>query len=214
MVMRAEEPVERVHLVDDDPDVRDAVGFLLETEGYVVAAFADADDLLATVGADSRGCLVLDVRLPGMSGLELQQELNHRGVRMPVLFISGHGDIPMAVRAINAGALDFIEKPFRDDLLLEKVDNALNLDRERLHGQRRQSDLEARLERLTTREREVMECMLRGRLNKQIADELGLSPRTVEVHRARVLEKLEARNGSDMVRLVLSTESYRGWLLG
>lgn len=202
-----------VYLVDDDPDVLDAVSFLLEADGYRVAAFADPAAALKALGPDHRGCLVLDVRLPGMTGLELHQRLRDQQVLMPVLFISGHGDIPLAVRAINAGALDFIEKPFHDAVLLEKVANAIELDDSQYAHIARQDELEARLERLTPRERQVMEAMMQGKLNKVIADELDVSPRTVEVHRARVLEKLEARNSSDMVRLVLSTERYRDWLL-
>ncbi|MCK8514796.1 response regulator [Methylonatrum kenyense] len=204
---------ETVYLVDDDPDVLDAVTFLLEADGYRVEAFADPFAALKALGPDHRGCLVLDVRLPGMTGLELHQKLRQQHVLMPVLFISGHGDIPLAVRAINAGALDFIEKPFHDMVLLEKVANAIELDGSQYVHITRQDELEARLERLTPRERQVMEAMMQGKLNKVIADELDVSPRTVEVHRARVLDKLEARNSSDMVRLVLSTERYRDWLL-
>ncbi len=203
----------QVHLVDDDPDVRHAVTFLLEAEGHQVTAYPDPGSLLEAITQSHRGCLLLDVRLPGMSGLELHARLQAQGVDMPALFISGHGDIPMAVRAINAGALDFIEKPFRDELLLEKVANALEMDAHRSQEHARRDELEARLARLTPRERQVMEAMIQGKLNKVIAGELDVSPRTVEVHRARVLEKLKARNSSDMVRLVLSTESYRDWLL-
>ncbi len=206
------DPRPHVYLLDDDPDVRHAVTFLLETEGHSVIAFDTAESLLGAVNADCRGCLVLDVRLPGMTGLELQEKLGDQGIAMPILFISGHGDIPMAVRAINAGAMDFIEKPFRDELLLQKVADGLAADETQAERRSRRDSLEERLSRLTPREREVMEAMLEGKLNKVIADDLNVSPRTVEVHRARVLEKLEARNSSDMVRLVLSTDSYRDWI--
>lgn len=204
---------ERVIVVDDDPDVRDAATLLLSTAGYPVEALSTAEELLERIGPADRGCMVLDVRLPGMSGLALQQDLQARGVRMPVVFISGHGDIPMAVEAVNAGALDFLEKPFDDEALLERVEKALALDHERAEHAQAVATIEERIESLTPREREVMEQIVRGKLNKLIAADLGLSIRTVEVHRARVLEKMRARNGSEMVRLVLSTPAYRDWLV-
>ncbi len=204
---------EKVFVVDDDEDVREALGLLLHTAGLPVVTLDSPGALLQRVGPEQGGCLVLDVRLPGMNGLELQRALGERGVRMPILFITGHGDIPMAVRAVNAGALDFLEKPFDNEVLLARVRDALAQDREaRVHAAERIA-VERRLERLTDREREVMEAMLAGKLNKVIAHELGVSVRTVEVHRARVLEKLEAHNAPEMVRLVLSTPTYRHWLL-
>ena len=204
---------ETVYLVDDDVDVRDALVFLLESEGLPVRAFAEPRSMLDALDADSRGCLVLDVRLPQMDGLQLLAALRERSVTMPAVFISGHGDIPLAVRAVRAGALDFLEKPFRDEVLLEKVYNGLEIDRtaSESHSERRVG--EQRLDELTPREREVMEGMLQGKLNKIIASDLDVSVRTVEVHRANVLDKLHARNSSDMVRMVLSTERYRDWLL-
>lgn len=204
---------DRVYLVDDDPDVRDAVAFLLESDGLAVATFAEPQALLDRVDGTSRGCLVLDVRLPQMDGLQLLDALRSRSVDMPVVFISGHGDIPMAVRAVQAGALDFLEKPFRDEVLLEKVRNGLELDRHRRDHQAERAEVERRLDELTPRETEIMEGMLQGKLNKIIAHDLDISARTVEVHRANVLEKLHARNSSDMVRMVLSTDRYRDWLL-
>ncbi len=203
----------RVYLVDDDDDVRHAIGFLLRGEGLAVEDFAGPEQLLAAVTAESTGCLLLDVRLPGMDGLELQQALRARGVQMPIIFITGHGDIPMAVRAVNAGAMDFLEKPFRDQHLLNQIHKALAADAAARSEESRRLDVERRLRSLTPREREVMERMLEGKLNKVIAWELDVSIRTVEVHRARVLEKLDARNSSEMVRAVLSTETYRSWLL-
>jgi FixJ family two-component response regulator len=197
---------ESVFLVDDEEDVRDAVTFLLKTAGHRVEALASADALLQRVGPDDQGCLVLDVRLPGMTGLELQTRLAELDVRLPIIFISGHGDIPMAVHAVNAGALDFLEKPFDDEALLERVDKALELDRSRREAVARHREMESRLATLTPREREVMEEILRGKLNKIIAADLDMSVRTVEVHRARVEEKLGARNRSDMVRLVQYSE--------
>ena len=204
---------EKIYVVDDDEDVREALVFLLEAEDLDVAAFADPRSALETVTAESRGCLVLDVRLPQMDGLQLLEALRERDVTMPVLFISGHGDIPMAVRAVQSGALDFLEKPFRDEVLLEKVRNGLEVDREAREHEAERAVIEQRLDELTPRETDVMEGMLRGRLNKLIADDLNISARTVEVHRANVLDKLHARNSSDMVRMVLSTDRYRDWLL-
>lgn len=204
---------ERVILVDDDPDVRDAGSLLLSTSGYTVEALESAEALLERVTPHDRGCLLLDVRLPGMSGLVLQRTLRERGVRLPIVFISGHGDIPMAVEAVNDGALDFLEKPFDDEALIERIDRALALDREQSEHDRAVASIEERIESLTPRERDVMEEILRGKLNKVIAADLDLSIRTVEVHRARVLDKLQARNGSEMVRLVLSTPAYRDWLV-
>lgn len=204
---------ERVILVDDDPDVRDAGSLLLSTSGYTVEALESAEALLERVTPHDRGCLLLDVRLPGMSGLVLQRTLRKRGVRLPIVFISGHGDIPMAVEAVNDGALDFLEKPFDDEALIERIDRALALDREQSEHDRAVASIEERIESLTPRERDVMEEILRGKLNKVIAADLDLSIRTVEVHRARVLDKLQARNGSEMVRLVLSTPAYRDWLV-
>lgn len=204
---------EAVYLVDDDPDVRDAIVFLLENEGLPVRAFGEPQPLLDELDGSSRGCMVLDVRLPQMDGLQLLEALRKRSVEMPAIFISGHGDIPMAVRAVQAGALDFLEKPFRDEVLLEKVNNGLELDRHARESHSERLAVEKRLEELTPREREVMEGMLQGKLNKIIASDLDVSVRTVEVHRANVLDKLHARNSSDMVRLVLSTDRYRDWLL-
>jgi FixJ family two-component response regulator len=204
---------ETVFLVDDDPDVREAVTFLLQTERFRVRAFDSPEALLDFISGEHFGCLLLDVRLPGMDGLQLLQALRARNVHLPVLFISGHGDIPLAVRAINAGALDFIEKPFNDEVLLEKVGNALELNRCEREQKADRLDTERRLARLTPREREVMEGILQGKLSKVIAYEMGVSVRTVEVHRAHVLEKMAAKNSSDLVRLALSTESYRDWLL-
>lgn len=204
---------ETIFLVDDDPDVLDAVSFLLSTSGYRLATFDAADTLLDRLTPGEPGCLVLDVCLPRMNGLEIQETLAERGIHMPIIFITGHGDIPMAVRAVNNGALDFLEKPFDDNQLIELVDKGLARDRERRAQEEQRASIEAALDSLTPREREVMEEILRGKLNKIIAADLDMSVRTVEVHRARVLEKLGARNGSDMVRLVLSSGRYDDWHL-
>ena len=197
----------KVYLVDDDPDVREAIAFLLELEGYAVEPFGDPERMLETLDADARGCLLLDVRMPGMDGLALHQTLKKRGIAMPAVFISGHGDIPMAVRAVNAGALDFIEKPFDDEVLLERVGRAFELDARRSETEAEMAEVRRRLEQLTPRERDVLRGIVDGRLNKQIADDLDISVRTVELHRGRVLEKLEATNAADLVRMVLPLEA-------
>lgn len=197
----------RVYLVDDDPDVRAAIVFMLESEGVPVAAFVEPGEMLKAVGPDARGCLLLDVRMPGMDGLELHQALKKRGVGMPAVFISGHGDIPMAVRAVNAGAMDFIEKPFDDEVLLGRIQRAFDLDARRHASETEIAEVRRRLEQLTPRERDVLRGIVDGKLNKQIADDLDISVRTVELHRARVLEKLEAANAADLVRMVLPLEA-------
>jgi len=195
-----------VYLVDDDVEVRGAIEFLLGAEDIPVRSFADPEAMLEVVGPEHRGCLLLDVRLPGLDGLELHQRLMARGVAMPALFISGHGDIPMAVRAVNAGAMDFLEKPFDDDALLARIARAFERDSRQSRIALERAGLRQRLDSLTPRERDVLDGIVAGRLNKQIADELDISPRTVELHRGRVMEKLDAANAADLVRLVLSLE--------
>lgn len=202
-----------VFITDDDEAVRGAISFLLQAEGLRHETSASADELLGKITPDHRGCILLDVRMPGMDGLELQDRLNDLGIRLPIIFISGHADVAIAVRAVQAGALDFVEKPFDDEQLLEKIHNALDLDRTEWHRQIDREDIEQRLDSLTPRERQVMEGILEGKLNKIIADDLDISVRTVEIHRANVLHKLEARNSSEMIRMVLSSQSYRDWLL-
>ncbi len=202
---------EQVYIVDDDPDVRHATSFLIATAGHPAVPLGTPDELLERVAPDSAGCLILDVRLPGMNGLELQQTLAERDVRLPIIFITGHGDIPMAVQAVNAGALDFLEKPFDNDALLERVETALARDRERRERDAASAEVDERLQRLTPRESQVMEGMLAGKLNKVIGYELDMSTRTVEVHRGRVLDKLGVRNATEMVRLVLASRRYRDW---
>jgi FixJ family two-component response regulator len=201
-----------VYIVDDDADVRAATSLLLETAGYRSALYSGSEELLAALTPQAAGCLVLDVRLPGRNGLSLQRELAQRGIRLPIVFITGHGDVPMAVQAMNEGAFDFLEKPLDDDALLDRVARALERDAERREHEANISDIEDRLARLTPREREVMEGILEGKLNKVIGHELGMSTRTVEVHRARVMDKLGVRNASEMVRLVLTSPQYRDWL--
>lgn len=188
-----------MYIVDDDPDVCAALGLLLEAEGHAVRTFDSAVSFLEAYEDRWTGCLVLDVRMPGMSGLELQYELRRRGMTMPIIFLTGHGDVPMASRAFRSGALDFIEKPFRDDILLERIDDAL----ERAATDRAARDsvsLErACYERLTPREKEVFALVVAGRSNKEIARSLGVSHRTIDVHRARVMEKLGVHSLAELV---------------
>jgi len=188
-----------VYVVDDDPDVCAALGLLLEAEGHTVRTFDSAVSFLEAYEDRWTGCLVLDVRMPGMSGLELQHELRRRGMTMPIIFLTGHGDVPMASRAFRSGALDFIEKPFRDDVLLERIDDAL----ERAAADRAARDSVSRerecYEKLTPREKEVFALVVAGRSNKEIARSLGVSHRTIDVHRARVMEKLGVHSLAELV---------------
>ncbi|RUQ36054.1 MAG: response regulator transcription factor [Candidatus Competibacteraceae bacterium] len=189
-----------VFLIDDDQAVRDAVGLLLRTDGLAVETFTSAASFLESGAAERAGCLVLDVRMPGMSGLDLQQQLRARGHRTPVIFMTGHGDVPMAIRAMKGGAFDFIEKPFQGKTLLERIHAALKLDTCERHRRTQRADAAARMAQLSPREREVLERIALGRYNKTIAAELGISVSTVEIHRKRVMEKLQAESLSDLIR--------------
>jgi two-component system response regulator FixJ len=194
-----------VYIVDDDAAVRDSLRMLLESAGYAVRGFDDARSFLSDADMD-RGCLVVDIRMPGMSGLELQEELVRRNVSLPVIVITGHGDVPLAVRAMTAGAVDFIEKPFDDRRMLDSIARALligNQKRSRTGEAQAARDL---LALLTPREREVFDQLVKGHPNKIVAHELGISPRTVEIHRANVMDKLQARNLSDIVRTALAAD--------
>jgi two-component system response regulator FixJ len=203
-----------VHVVDDEDDVRDAVGMLLESVGLPAATYASAAEFLETCDGTRPGCVVLDVRLPGMNGLAAQEAMADAGIGLPVVFISGHGDIPMAVRAVQAGALDFLEKPFSDQDLLDCVHRALELDAQQRRSREAEAEVERNLDALTPREREVLEKLLEGKVNKVIARELDVSTRTVEIHRSRVLHKMGVANVSQLVRLVLSSERYRDRFAG
>jgi len=197
-----------VYVVDDDPALRESLGYLLQSEGLTVRAFESARLFLAAYDREARGCLVVDVRMPEMSGLQLQEHLATEGSTLPVIVITGHGDVPMAVKALKNGALDFIEKPFADQQLLDRVHEALDVDR-RLHGERaKRDDILRRLQRLTKREREVMTGVAEGKANKVIAEELGLSPKTVEVHRARLMQKLEVDSLAQLMRFAILRERY------
>lgn len=196
-----------VFIVDDEEAVRDSIRLLFRSVGLRSTGFADAHAFLRDYRPGQPGCLVLDVRMPRMSGLELQQELNRRGWTLPVIFITGHGDVPMAVEAMRAGALDFLPKPFKDDELIRRVQKALEQDqRERAVLAEREA-LRRRFEELTPREREVARCVVAGQANKVVALELGLSERTVELHRAHVMQKMGARNLAQLVQMLLVLDS-------
>lgn len=193
-----------IYVVDDDEAMRDSMTWLLEGEGYKVACFDSAETFLKARHNTMRGCLVLDVRMPEMSGLELHEKLDSLGSRLPIIFITGHGDVPMAVAALQRGACDFIEKPFHNADLLSRIERALELDSQLAARQQRNSAIAQRLEQLTLREREVMQLVVTGKLNKQIADELDISMKTVEAHRARVMEKMGVRTLAELVKSVMS----------
>jgi len=203
-------PDQTVYIVDDDEALRDSLVWLLESNNYKVAQFDSAEAFLAAYRPDLTGCLVLDVRMPGMSGLELYERLRERHTTLPVLFITGHGDVPMAVSVLKKGAVDFIEKPFSDTDMLKLIDQCLASERENRERVRQDAAVAKRLDQLTGREMEVLELIIAGRLNKQIADDLGISIKTVEVHRARVMEKMEANSLAELVQSVMTCESARG----
>jgi two-component system, LuxR family, response regulator TtrR len=197
-------PVRTVYVVDDDEAVRDSLQWLLEGNSYQVRSFASAEDFLSEFEPDGVGCLVLDVRMPGMSGLELQAELAARKVDLPIVFVTGHGDVPMAVAAMKSGASDFIEKPFDQAALKSVVERTLARAGDAAVEQDVRRQNVSRMARLTLRERQVLERIVAGRLNKQIADDLGISIKTVEAHRANIMEKLEAGTVADLMRVALN----------
>ncbi len=200
----APKPKSTVYIVDDDQAIRHAMELLMRSVGLDYEIFHSADDFLASHINDRAGCLVLDIRMPGLGGLELQEKLNELGSTLPIIFITGHGDVPMAVEAMQKGAIDFIQKPFRDQELLDQVSEALKTDQERRSARDQKAEVLNRLEKLTKREREVMNLVVTGKPNKVIAYELGVSQRTVEIHRARVMDKMEARSLADLVRMHLA----------
>jgi two-component system response regulator FixJ len=193
-----------VYIVDDDDGMRRALTVLMTTVGYQPTAFARPSEFLAKYDPDQAGCLVLDVRMPDMSGLEVQQQLNRSGSMLPVILITGHGDIPMAVQAMKDGAFDFLQKPFRDQDLLDRINAALKQDAQNRESVDRLADLRQRQESLTPREREVMGHVVDGKANKVIAIDLGLSERTVEIHRANVMDKMGARSVAHLVKMHLT----------
>lgn len=202
-----QEPAPTIYIVDDDEGVRNSVRFLLKSVGLASHTLASANEFLDTYKPEHPGCLVLDVRMPGMSGLELQQRLNLRGAIIPVIFITGHGDIPMAVEAMQHGAFDFLQKPFRDQDLIDRIQRALERDAHNRAALAEHERIRASFDSLTPREREVLALMIRGKPNKVMATELGVSQRTVEIHRARVMEKTGAASLAQLVRMAMDLEA-------
>jgi FixJ family two-component response regulator len=188
-----------VYVVDDDEAVRDSLQWLLEGKDYRVKCFDAAESFLSRFDPREVACLIADIRMDGMSGLELQDRLMERKSPLPIVFITGHGDVPMAVTAMKAGASDFVQKPFRDQDLIDRINRALTLDLQRRKTRAGQDEIRARLALLTPREREVMERVARGQANKVIAMDLGVSQRTIELHRARVMKKLKMRSVAELV---------------
>lgn len=189
-----------VHVVDDDEALRDSLRWLLEGHGFEVRAYPSATAFMQSAPPQPGSVLLLDVRMPGMTGMQLQDELAARGINSPIIFITGHGDVPMAVEAVKKGAADFLEKPFNDEQLVALIRRAADQDAVRHGAEARRSAGDARLQSLTAREREVLERVVAGKLNKSIADELGISIKTVEVHRARVMEKMQAKSLAELIQ--------------
>jgi FixJ family two-component response regulator len=195
-----------VHVVDDDPAVRDSVRWLLEGEGLLVQTHDSGEDFLGALIPEQPGCAVIDLRMPGISGLEVQEALARRGVALPVVFVTAHGDVPLAVTAMRRGAVDFVEKPYKDEHLIEAVRRALGVDARNRGTEEGRAALRARLATLSPREREVLAAVVEGKPNKAIANRLGIAIKTVEVHRARVMDKLGAGSLAELVRLVVRND--------
>lgn len=196
----------QVYLVDDDDAIRRSVGFALKTSGFQVRAFEDGAALLKAASELESGCILLDIRMPGMDGLEVQEALKAKGVTLPVIIMTGHGDVSLAVRAMKAGAVDFIEKPFQKAVLLGALEQAFGRLRHAAAGREHAGDAAVKLQALTPREREVLAGLAKGLPNKSIAYDLGISPRTVEIHRSNVMSKLGVRSLSDALRIAFAAE--------
>ncbi len=195
-----------VHVVDDDPAVRQSLRALLKSMGRRFAGHANAEEFLKSYDPEKPGCLILDVRMPGMTGLELQKELERTGIEIPIIIVTGYGDVPTAVDALKEGAVDFLEKPFSRKALVDCIDRALAVDRRRRAIAVECGGIDARLASLTPREREIMGQLIEGHANRKIADALGLSVRTVEAHRAEVLRKMQVPSAASLVRVVLLSQ--------
>ena len=192
-----------VFIVDDDDEVRSALALLMESVGMPTETFESAQVFIQQFNPQRSGCLVLDVRMKGMSGLDLQERLSKETIYPPIIVITGHGDVPMAVRAVKAGAIDFIEKPFNDQVLLDSIHRAIEQDAQRRGKAMQLAEIENRLARLTPREREILNQVVSGKRNKTIAFDLDISQSTVEAHRSKVMEKMQARSLSDLMRMML-----------
>lgn len=195
-----------IHLVDDDAGIRRSVGFMLKTSGHRVETYESGTDLLKKSGSLDEGCILLDIRMPGMDGLEVQQALQDKGVNLPVIIMTGHGDVGLAVRAMKAGAVDFIEKPFEKDALLASIDEGFRRLSRREATDDRMRDAAVRLQALTARERDVLDGLAQGLPNKTIAYDLGISARTVEIHRANLMTKLQVRSLSEALRIAFAAK--------
>ena len=195
-----------VHLVDDDDSVRRSVGFMLKTSGYRVKSYGSGTELLEEARRLEPGCVLLDIRMPNMDGLEVQQELRNLGISLPVIIMTGHGDIRLSVRAMKTGAIDFIEKPFEKAALLSAIEDGFSSLTRSNSGRERSKNASVRLQVLTPRERDVLDGLAKGLPNKTIAYDLGISPRTVEIHRANLMSKLEVRSLSEALRLAFAAE--------
>lgn len=197
-----------VHLVDDDAAIRRSAGFMLKTSGYQVQTYESGVEFLKHAGKLKHGCILLDIRMPGMDGLEVQQVLQDNGITLPVIIMTGHGDVSLAVRAMKAGAVDFIEKPFGKEALKSSLDEGFRrLSQKEITG-KREKDAQVRLQALTPREREVLNGLAQGLPNKTIAYDLGISPRTVEIHRANLMTKLSVRSLSEVLRIVFDAQGF------
>jgi len=195
-----------VHVIDDDASVRESLGFLLEAAGQTVCVYGSAAAFLAVAARHTVGCVLTDVQMPELNGLELQRRLSELNISLPVIVMTGHGDVPIAVEALKAGATDFLEKPFEEAQLLAAVSRAIALSRQASHQAEAVAEINARIATLTPREREVLDRLVAGQPNKTIAYDLGSSPRTVEVHRARVMEKMGARSLAELVRMTITAD--------
>ena len=196
----------KVYIVDDDEAVRESLALLLDSMDQNCQSFNSAVDFLDAYSGDMNGCLVLDIRMPGMNGLELQKQLNVQGCILPIIFVTGHGDVPMAVEAMQHGAVDFIQKPYREQDLLDKINMALALDETNREALEQRHKIIEKLASLTPREKQVMEMMVDGKANKVIAIDLGISQRTVEIHRSRVMEKMATNSLAHLVKMVVAVE--------
>ena len=199
--------IPHIAVVDDDEAMRHSLQWLLESSGYQTDLYANADDFLHNQASNETSCMLLDVRMPGMSGLELQKELQRRTIFIPIVIITGHGDIDMAVQAMKAGAIDFIEKPFNDDSLLNAIEKAVNTNQNHLDKKIIQAKIQQHLQQLTPREHEVMEMVTQGYANKKIATDLGVTTKTIEAHRAKVMEKMQAASLAELVRMSVLAEN-------
>jgi len=204
----SDEALRLVHLVDDDDAIRRSVGFMLKTSGFNVRAYESGTEFLKSASSLEAGCILLDIRMPGMDGLEVHEALKDKGVTLPVIIMTGHGDVTLAVQAMKAGAIDFIEKPFEKAVLLSAIDQAIDRLKHSAANRERAEQAAVRLQVLTPRERDVLEGLAKGLPNKTIAYDLGISPRTVEIHRANLMTKLEVKSLSEALRIAFAAQDH------